>query len=302
MNIRIARKGIAILTLALLLPLAQAAAQSSETQTQSFTNGRALFPFANNVTFKILGACSDGTTATVTLSYDAPNTLRNLLAPEVAGSCIARTGTKKCPRFDWTASTCSPPFQVRIFYVSDNPLSVNPRIAVCDNGFCVADLDGYFPFAPSNIGPDPGYSATTSRNSTFFAATLNIPAGAQGFATILDPLGNNTTMTNPLVVNGGQNLPLKVLLCFNNTSDPALCDPITDAQILVSIYLTDPFEVVLPLAIPGQSFPPAIMEFVGPYYQQNWKVPGTPGLYNISFIFLTSNANILTAFVRVPTP
>jgi hypothetical protein len=31
-------------------------------------------------------------------------------------------------------------------------------------------------------------------------------------------------------------------------------------------------------------------------------VPEEPGLYNVSFIFLTDNTNVLTEFVRVPTP
>ncbi len=299
-----ARKVLVFLALVLLLPLAQAGAQQcnnpDEQLTVNFTNGQALFPFSNNVAFKIIAPACTGQ-ATVGVCHVSPNTLKSLMAPEVSGSCIKRTGSNKCPRFEWTSSTCSPPFEVRIFYASDNPLGINPRLCVCDSGFCECSLNGYFPFAPTSIGPDGGYSTTTTRNSTFFAASLAIPAGAQGVATILDPLGNNTSLTNPLVVNGGSNLPLKVLLCHGTSLDP--CDPITDAQILVSIYRIDPsFQVVLPLPFPGESTPPPVMDFADPHYRFNWTTPTEPGLYNVSFIFLSSNTTILTAFVRVPTP
>jgi len=254
------------------------------------------------VTFVILASqTTEGASATVELKDVNPNILETLMAPEFLGTCIKRTGTNKCPRFDWSASTgVVGPYEVRIFYASDNPLAVNPRVFVCDAGLCTADVTGYFPFAPSDGGPDPGYVRPTDTNSIFFAGTLTQSATAPGVATILEPLAD-TTITAPLVVSGGSNLPLKVLLCHGTSLDP--CDPITDAQILVTIYRIEPgFQIVFPPTFPGASTPPSVMDFADPHYRFNWKVPDTPGLYNVSFIFLTSNANVLTGFVRVPTP
>jgi hypothetical protein len=169
-----------------------------------------------------------------------PNILENLMAPELSGTCVKRMGSNKCPRFDWTSSTgVVGPFEVRIFYASDNPLSVNPRIFVCDSGLCTADVTGYFPFAPTDIGPDPGYVRPTDTNSIFFAGSLALSQTVPGVATTLGPL-TGTTITDPRVVSGGSNLPLKVLLCHGTSLDP--CDPITDAQILVTIYRIDPFK------------------------------------------------------------
>ncbi len=295
---------LALLALFLVCPWNQATA---ETLTANFANNKAVLQFSNNVTFVIFASQTTmGATATVELKEVTPKILEDLMAPEFSGTCIKRTGTNKCPRFDWESSTgVVGPYEVRIFYASDNPLGVNPRIFVCDAGLCTADVTGYFPFAPVDGNPDPGYVRPTDTNSIFFAGTLALSQTGPGVATILDPLGE-TSMTDPLVANGGSNVPLKVLLCHEGTGpdldSPIPCDPITDAQILVSIYLTDPFQPVIPLAIPGVSTPPSFMQFEAPTYQFNWKVPDTPGLYNVSFIFLTSNANVLTGFVRVPTP
>ncbi len=278
----------------LLLPWNQSAA---ETLTRAFVNQKAVLNFSNNVTFVIFASqTTEGATATVELKEVSPNTLESLMAPELLGTCIKRMGTNKCPRFDWEASTgVVGPYEVRIFYASNNPLAVNPRICVCDSGLCTADVTGYFPFAPSDGGPDPGYVRPTDTNSIFFAATLNQSTTEPGVATILEPLGA-TTITNPLVVSAGSNVPLKVLLCHGTSLDP--CDPITDAQILVTIYRIDPFLIVFPPAIPGASTPPSVMDFADPHYRFNWK-PQDPGLYNVSFIFLTSNTTaVLTGFLQ----
>ncbi len=285
----------------LLFPWSQATA---ETLTATFVDKKAVLKFANNVTFVILASqTTEGATATVELKEVTPNILGNLMAPELSGTCIKRTGTNKCPRFDWEASSgVVGPYEVRIFYANDNPLAVNPRIFVCDSGLCTADVTGYFPFAPTDIGPDAGYVRPTDTNSIFFAGTLALSQTVPGVATILDPLAGST-ITDPEIATGGSNLPLKVQLCHGTSLDP--CYPITDAQILVSIYRIEPsFQIVFPPAFPGASTPPSIMTFVasGPWYQFNWKVPEDPGLYNVSFIFLTNNTNVLTGFVRVPTP
>jgi hypothetical protein len=293
----------------LFLLCAQQAAAQKQTKTATFANGQAIFSFSNNVTFKVLGPqCVDGTTATVTLRYVSPKTLNNLVP---GFSCIKRKGTNKCLEFDWANTVFCPDYEVRIFYLTDDPLGVNPRLCVCHDETCepppgeeVCDVDGYVPAAPTDIGADPAFVRGTSENSIFFAATEALDPGARGVAAILEPLAGHTSELNPLVVSGGSSIPLKVLLC-RTTLNP--CDfPIPDAQILVSIAQikngsgNDTFKIVFPPDFPGSSTPPPTMEFVGnSHYQFNWTTPTIPGLYNVSFIFLTSNHNVLTAFVEV---
>lgn len=282
-------------------------AQGPETcEQQPFVNNKAVCSFQNNVKFIIIASqTTEGATVTVELKHVTPGTLETLMAPEFSGTCIKRTGPNKCPRFDWTGTTgvVSPPFEVRMFYLTDDPTGVNPRICVCDGGLCDCNITGYFPFAPTDIGPDAGFVRPTDTNSIFFGASLNQSETAPGVATILDPVGNETSPADPYIAAAGSNIPLKVLLCHEGTGpDVESCVPITDAQILITVYRQDDFEIVFPPSVPGSSTPPSKLTFVGPYYQFNLKAPETPGLYNVSFIFLTNNLDgILTAFIRVPS-
>lgn len=293
----------------LVLPTTPAWAQGPETcDQQPFVNNKAVCSFQNNVKFIIIASeAAEGATATVELKHVSPGTLERLMAPEFSGTCVKRTGTNKCPQFDWMGTTglVTPPYEVRIFYLTDDPTGVNPRVCVCnDADFCDCDVTGYFPFAPTDIGPDAGWVRPTDENSIFFGASLNQSETAPGVATILDPVGNATSPSDPYIAAAGSNVPLKVLLCHEGTGpDIQSCLPITDAQILVSIYRQDDFAFVFPPAVPGTSTPPSLMAFIDPYYQFNWKTPETPGLYNVIFIFLTSNLDqeVLSAWVRVPS-
>lgn len=299
---------LVFLTVAVLLPLGQAMA--AESQTEQVT-GKTVFSFADGAV-KFVLVPAEGSNANVTVDFKemnpnqggplSPKTL--LTSISESGECITRTGSGKCPVFDATlnSGTLIGPVQVRIFYATNNPFGLNPRVCrfeAAGNGDCT--LIGYFPFVPGTFN-DPGMIREGPGSlSIWFAVTLAISPTAPGVATILDPVGNDTTMENPYVANPGSNVPLKVELC--NALITSMCAPITDAQILVSIVRVDPdFEVILPPDFPGSSTPPPIMEFIEPSgpYQFNWKVPETSGLYTVTFIFLTSNSPTLTAWVQVP--
>lgn len=292
-----------------LLPLGQAMGAGID-QTED-VSGKTVFSFLEGaVKFVVIPDAGSGN---VTVNFNemnpnqggpgSPKTLLNSI--NLPATCIPRTGSGKCPVFTATVNSGSltGPFTVLIFYITDNPFALNPRLCAFEaagDGDC-DDLIGYFPLVP-DTNDDGGLARNRDDLSIWFAATLAISATDPGVATILDPVGNNTTMADPHLANGGSNVPLKVQLC---RAGHVGCLPIAGAQILVSIARFEPdFEIVLPLDFPGASTPPPFMEFIelSGWYQFNWKVPETPGLYMVTFIFLTNNSNTLTAWIRVPTP
>ena len=213
---------------------------------------------------------------------------------------------------------CQPPsdglFRIGIFAPVANPS--NPRILRCtvigDPTSCeiIADIEGFWRANFSSLPADPLRSRGTGF-SEFAWINENLAAGGGNFGGFLSPLSpENSDPATPHVVNPGQVLPIKFLLCKGAVSED--CPAVTDARAILSIANTTVEEFVS-INDPGNSFPPTDFRFIDTgttstgettgWYQFNWDVPPPEGSFpfedfELTVLFLTSNASPQSVFVR----